>query len=210
VTDSALGLELQQFDQALSRLSTVDGGASGLEGMSVDEATAEGAHPEEGEDKAYFGSFADDDLTGETGSEEDKVVALADVSTAAGKRAAAAVTYILTRDGVDQGPYDIKALIAMIKKKELTSVDSLRDRTTDETVMVVDVPALHEVLQGMVIQEEREKRGLPLTKDGKAAARAAKRAAGAPRSFLGTALLILAVLLLFGAAGVFLWLRHGG
>jgi len=206
-----LGLELQQFEQALSRLSTVDGGESGLDGLSVEDATAEGARPDEKDpSKAYFGSFAEDDLTNEAVSEEEKKVGLADVSTSAGRKAAAAVSYILTRDGIDQGPYGIDDLIKMIKRKELTSVDSIRDRSTDETVMVADVPALREVLQGLVIKEEREARGKPVGKAAAAQERAAARKPGAPRSALGTVLLVLAVILAFAAAGAFLWLRRSG
>jgi len=153
---SMLGLEVDAYEDAASRLSMLDGGED------VDRPA--GGPSESG---PFFGSFSDDPGEGEgEGEDEDED----DEET----------RYFVLREQKDYGPYSITSLDQMIRSGRVRSVDPLRNETTGKEMMAVDVPALRVACEARRNQEDRER--LPPTTPARADGRGAAPAANAPSS----------------------------
>lgn len=211
-SESSLGLELQQYDNVLDRLSSVDGTQASHSGVTslVDgsETQAKTAtRPDEAD--AYFGSFA-------AGEEN-----LATPRSDDGRAAMAAVTvgdeddrrFILTRDGVDQGPFDIDTLVRMVKRGEIASVDRVRERRDQESVLVADIPELRQVIEQKMIKAQRAQTGLtPLIQPSNRPARKASpvSSTGGGGRGLSTIVLVLVVIGAFLGAAAWLYTKSQG
>ncbi len=208
---SGLGLELKKYDQALARLSTLDGesGLRGLSGLGPDDAPP--APPVEptaaGSGETYFGSFADgDDPAAASGNHHLGGLDRPEVTQAqrrAGQR------FVINRDGVDRGPFPIDELIVLIRQGQLESVDHIRDERAPDPILVVDIPELRAAC------EEKLRRAQPAgsqaipTADRQPAGAVAP-AAETQRSTAYTLMLILVILGGFASAAWVIWQRSGG
>jgi hypothetical protein len=113
--------------------------------------------------------------------------------------------FVVTRDGVDRGPYTLGALERMAERGELRSYDKVLDRREQTPMLAVDVPELRVRFEAKIRKEEEQKEieRLRLRQPSGAAARV-------PRSSRGTLAWVVVALLAFAAAGWWLWRQQGG
>ena len=225
---SDLGLSLDALSDAAARLETIDGEA-GLEGVARavdaygradDEKSAElrleQLQREAMPDGNYFGTFAEGDDS--KARPEAGGSALIDVDGPSDSLVGRSLDeddprFIVTRRGVDEGPYSLRDLRTMIRKREIHNTDRLSVRGEIGDMMAVDHPKLREVFQAMARKEDRMGTQPNVPTPSMAAGQVRDIVSSSPkaaRSGGGTLVWIIIAIVAFAAAGWVLWQRSGG
>jgi hypothetical protein len=221
---SELGLDLGTVEDVAGRLETIDG-ESGLLPVKprgdasvvvVDDAPRPAALSGDG----YFGGFGQgEDISIPLGSPGDSPSAAPAAFAAPSEPASTkapppnAPGYMLTRGGVDQGPFSFLQLSGMARRGELQSTETVTRRTDDHSAMAVDYPELREIFNARIERERRrasETGAHKLPADSKGSSPGSSKAQTGHKKSKGTLLWILATLAIFGAAAWVLWKRSGG
>jgi hypothetical protein len=213
---SDLGLRLDAMSEAASRLSTLDG-EDGLEGVARlasdsggSELSLEQLQREALPDGNYFGTFSvgNDDAARPRDHDSGLIdVARPSDSLIGTKENADAPNYLVTRGGVDEGPYSLENLIRMVERGELLNADTITLRGDRGQLLAVDHPRLRELFEARArAADRRSSGGAPVRRP--APNRAHARAPAPRRS--GALVWILVAIVAFAAAGFVLWQRAGG
>lgn len=226
---SDLGLSLDALSDAAARLETIDGEA-GLEGVARavdaygradDEKSAElrldQLQREAMPDGNYFGTFAEGDDS--KARPEEGGSALIDIDGPSDSLVGRSLDeddprFIVTRRGVDEGPYSLRDLRTMIRKREVYNTDRLSVRGEVGDMMAVDHPKLREVFQAMARKDDRmgtqPNVPTPSMTSGKVRDIVSTSPKSARSAGGGTLVWIVIAIVAFAAAGWVLWQRSGG
>jgi hypothetical protein len=108
--------------------------------------------------------------------------------------------WVVVRGGVEEGPYSLDELTAMVETDRLRNADTLRPTDGPDTLLVVDVPELRALLEARLRKLEPVVSTTP-----KVAEPSVPLHHG--HSLAGTLLLVAAIVLGFSAVGWILWAR---
>ena len=115
--------------------------------------------------------------------------------------------FLISRDGVDHGPFNLKDLLKMVESDRLYNTDRIRFRTQDKEhpLMAVDHPVLRDAFEARL---EAARKAEEAAQKKAEAAELAKE--DAPPSMAGTLVRVVMAIAVLGAIAWVLYQRSGG
>jgi hypothetical protein len=222
---SELGLRIDALHDAAQRLETLDG-QDGLQGVaravdvhgrSDEERSAELRLEQlqrEAMDGEYFGTFsAGHDSAAKPEDQDSSLIAISDPSESliGTKEDSKRPNYLITRGGVDQGPFSLNDLVALARKGELVNADTLTLRSNHSQMLAVDHPRLREVFSKRAEAQDLKSGAInvPIDPVGRGNRDIVSTRTTPKSSSSGTLLWLVIAIVVFAAAGWVLWQRSG-